>query len=75
MITALGAQAQSVPFTAKVDTQGRLSEMVLKIPAAGQSAAQDLKITYTDYGNAAPAQKPSADQVVEAPAELYNLFN
>ncbi|MBF5028282.1 hypothetical protein IRY44_00880 [Micromonospora sp. ANENR4] len=75
VITALGAQAQSVPFTAKVDTQGRLSEMVLKIPAAGQSAAQDLKITYTDYGNAAPAQKPSADQVVEAPSELYNLFN
>ncbi|MBC9004355.1 hypothetical protein [Micromonospora aurantiaca (nom. illeg.)] len=75
VITALGAQAQSVPFTAKVDTQGRLSEMVLKIPAAGQSAAQDLKITYTDYGNASPAQKPSADQVVEAPAELYNLFN
>lgn len=75
VITALGAQAQSVPFTAKVDTQGRLSEMVLKIPAAGQIAAQDLKITYTDYGNAAPAQKPSADQVVEAPAELYNLFN
>ncbi|MEV4270644.1 hypothetical protein [Micromonospora aurantiaca (nom. illeg.)] len=75
VITALGAQAQSVPFTAKVDTQGRLSEMVLKIPAAGQSAAQDLKITYTDYGNAAPAQKPSVDQVVEAPAELYNLFN
>ncbi|MEU7711076.1 hypothetical protein AB0B03_03965 [Micromonospora chalcea] len=75
VITALGAQAQSVPFTAKVDTQGRLSEMVLKIPAAGQNAAQDLKITYTDYGNAAAAQKPPADQVVEAPAELYNLFN
>ncbi|MET8063320.1 hypothetical protein [Micromonospora sp. NPDC005313] len=75
VITALGAQAQSVPFTAKVDTQGRLSEMVLKIPAAGQSAAQDLKITYTDYGNAAPAQKPSAAQVVEAPAELYGLFS
>ncbi|MFC0099447.1 hypothetical protein ACFFKH_18235 [Micromonospora marina] len=75
VITALGAQAESVPFTAKVDTQGRLSEMVLKIPAAGQSAAQDLKITYTDYGNASAVQKPSADQVVEAPAELYNLFN
>lgn len=75
VITALGAQAESVPFTAKVDTQGRLSEMVLKIPAAGQSAAQDLKITYTDYGNASAAQKPAADQVVEAPAELYNLFN
>ncbi|MDG4802902.1 hypothetical protein [Micromonospora sp. WMMD980] len=75
VITALGAQAQSVPFTAKVDPQGRLSELVLKIPAAGQSAAQDVKITYSDYGNAAAATKPPADQVVEAPPELYNLFN
>ncbi|MET7965195.1 hypothetical protein [Micromonospora sp. NPDC005305] len=75
VITTLGAQAQSVPFTAQVDPQGRLSELVLKIPAAGQSAAQDVKITYTDYGNAAAAQKPPADQVAEAPPELYNLFN
>ncbi|MFI9641916.1 hypothetical protein ACIG87_17925 [Micromonospora sp. NPDC051925] len=75
VITALGAQAQSVPFTAKLDAQGRLSEMVVQIPAAGQSAAQDIKITYSDYGNAAAAQKPTADQVVEAPQEFYNLFN
>ncbi|MGR6317241.1 hypothetical protein Q2K19_06770 [Micromonospora soli] len=75
VITALGAQAQTVPFTAKVDPQGRLSELVLQVPAAGQSAAQDIKITYTDYGNATAAQKPPADQVVEAPAEFYNLFN
>ncbi len=58
-----------------MDPQGRLSEMVLQIPAAGQTAAQDIKITYSDYGNATAAQKPPADQVVEAPAELYNLFN
>ncbi|MEU5723075.1 hypothetical protein ABZ783_14770 [Micromonospora sp. NPDC047738] len=74
VITALGAQAQSVPFTAKVDPQGRLSELVMQIPAAGQSAAQDIKIAYTDYGNASAAQKPPADQVVEAPPEFYNLF-
>ncbi|MEU4378952.1 hypothetical protein [Micromonospora echinofusca] len=75
VITALGAQAKSVPFTAKLDPQGRLSEMVIQIPAAGQSKAQDIRITYSDYGNATAAQKPPADQVVEAPAELYNLFN
>lgn len=75
VITALGTQAKTVPFTAKVDPQGRLSELVLKLPAAGQSAAQDVKITYSDYGSAAAAQKPPADQVVEAPAEFYNLFN
>jgi hypothetical protein len=75
VITALGPQAKSVPFTAKLDPQGRLSEMVVQIPAAGQNAAQDIKVTYSDYGNAAAAQKPPADQVVEAPKEFYNLFN
>ncbi|MFY1626673.1 hypothetical protein ACN268_26270 [Micromonospora sp. WMMD735] len=75
VISALGAQAQSVPFTAKLDPQGRLSELVVQIPAAGQSAAQDIKITYSDYGNATAAQKPAADQVVEAPQEFYNLFS
>ncbi|MER7415322.1 hypothetical protein ABT346_00810 [Micromonospora peucetia] len=75
VITALGAQAKSVPFTAKLDPQGRLSEMVIQIPAAGQTKAQDIRITYADYGSATAAQKPPADQVVEAPTELYNLFN
>lgn len=74
LITALGAQAQSVPFTARVDAQGRLSELVMRVPAAGQNAAQEITITYADYGNATPARKPPADQVVEAPPELYNLF-
>ncbi|WP_319463805.1 hypothetical protein [Micromonospora sp. RTP1Z1] len=75
VITALGTQAKSVPFTAKLDPQGRLSEMVVQVPAAGQSAAQDIKITYSDYGTASAAQKPPAAQVVEAPPEFYNLFN
>ncbi|SCL54855.1 hypothetical protein GA0070606_2351 [Micromonospora citrea] len=75
VVTALGAQAKSVPFTAKLDPQGRLSEMVIQIPAAGQAKAQEIRITYSDYGSATAAQKPPADQVVEAPAELYNLFN
>jgi hypothetical protein len=75
LLTALGAQAKTVPFTAKVDPQGRLSELVLQVPAAGQTAAQEIKMTYSDYGAATAAQKPPADQVVEAPPELYNLFN
>ncbi|MBY8872080.1 hypothetical protein K7640_09535 [Micromonospora sp. PLK6-60] len=110
LITTLGAQAQSVPFTAKLDSEGRLSELVLQLPTVGQSAApaqsatavpvpsataapgasasaapggastagagatQEIKVTYSDYGNASAAQKPPADQVVEAPPEFYNLF-
>ncbi len=75
LITALGAQANSVPFTATTDAQGRLTELVLQLPAAGEAAAQEIRVTYHDYGNATAAQKPSADQVVEAPPELYNLFD
>ncbi|SCL27653.1 hypothetical protein GA0070616_3541 [Micromonospora nigra] len=74
-ITALGGQAQAVPFTAELDPQGRLSELVLEIPAAGQVAAQQIRMTYSDYGNATAARKPPADQVVEAPPELYSLVD
>ncbi|WP_229399765.1 hypothetical protein [Micromonospora okii] len=75
IIKALGQQARSLPFTAKLDPQGRLSELVIQIPASGQTKAQDIRMTYSDYGAATAAQKPPADQVVEAPKELYNLFN
>jgi hypothetical protein len=53
----------------------------VKLEIGGTSASsvpgvqQDIKVTYSDYGNATAAQKPPADQVVEAPPEFYNLFN
>ncbi|MEV2237070.1 hypothetical protein [Micromonospora sp. NPDC049891] len=75
LITALGAEANSVPFTATTDAQGRLTEMVIQLPQAGRAAGQEIKVTYSDYGNATEATRPSADQVVEAPPELYNLFD
>lgn len=74
LVTALGAQANAVPFTARLDAQGRLTEMVIQVPAAGTSKAQEIRITYSDYGAATAVQKPSADQVVEAPPELYEVF-
>ena len=75
LIAALGAQANSVPFTAALDGQGRLTELVLQIPGASGTDAQEIRVTYSDYGNATAANKPPADQVVEAPPELYNLFD
>ncbi|MGW0505284.1 hypothetical protein [Micromonospora sp. NPDC003241] len=74
VITALGPEANAVPFTATTDAQGRLTELVLRMPPTGAAAGQEIKMTYSDYGNATAAQKPPADQVVEAPPELYNLF-
>ncbi|MGC5052628.1 hypothetical protein ACLQ2S_14365 [Micromonospora sp. DT48] len=75
LITTLGAEANSVPFTATTDAQGRLTELVIRLPEAGRAAGQEIKVTYSDYGNATEATKPTPDQVVEAPPELYQLFD
>jgi hypothetical protein len=74
IVTALGEQAKAVQFEAKLDAEGRLSELTAKVPAAGDVKAHELKITYFDYGSATPPQKPAASDVVEAPATLYEMF-
>ncbi|WP_433652732.1 hypothetical protein ACQP2C_10795 [Micromonospora zamorensis] len=74
VVKALGAQAKALPFTAKLDPQGRLTELAISVPAAGENAAHEVKIGYTGYGTGTGAQKPPADKVVEAPAETYELF-
>ncbi|WP_422738318.1 hypothetical protein ACN263_03140 [Micromonospora sp. WMMD729] len=74
VVKALGAQAKALPFTAKLDPQGRLTELVISVPAAGEAAAHDIKIGYAGYGAGTGAQKPPADKVVEASAETYEMF-
>ncbi|MEU4639038.1 hypothetical protein [Micromonospora sp. NPDC023814] len=74
LVKALGAQAKSLPFTAKLDAQGRLTELVISVPAAGDTKAHDITVTYADYGNATAPQKPAADKVVEAPASTYEML-
>ncbi|NLU79346.1 hypothetical protein HCA58_13335 [Micromonospora sp. HNM0581] len=75
VITTLGGEAKPVPFTAVTDAQGRLVEMVIQLPEGGQPTGQEVRVTYSDYGNATEATRPPADQVVEAPPELYDLFD
>ncbi|WP_341719041.1 hypothetical protein QQG74_04565 [Micromonospora sp. FIMYZ51] len=74
MLKALGDQAKAIPFTAKLDSEGRLTELVISVPAAGEIKAQDIKINYADYGAAPTVQKPSADQVIEANEQIYDMF-
>ncbi|MFC4020578.1 hypothetical protein ACFOW4_21915 [Micromonospora sp. GCM10011542] len=74
VVKALGAQAKALPFTAKLDAQGRLAQLVVSIPAAGETKAHDITIGYANYGTAGAAQKPPANQVVEASAETYEMF-
>lgn len=74
VVKALDAGANALPFEAKLDAQGRLTELTIKIPAAGETEAHDLKITYSDYGAATGPQKPAASEVEEAPEEAYQIF-
>ena len=73
-VKALGAEASKLPFEAKLDEQGRLSSLTIEMPAAGESKAHELTVTYSGYGAASPAKKPAASDVVEAPAETYEMF-
>lgn len=74
IITALGDQAKALEFEAKLDAEGRLTEFTIKVPAAGEVEAHEVKVTYFDYGSASAPQKPAASEVIEAPAEVYEML-
>ncbi len=74
IVKGMADKASAVPFTAKLDAQGRLTEFLVKVPAAGSAKAQELKVTYADYGAATAVQQPPADKVVEASDQLYEMF-
>lgn len=68
-LKALGDKAAAVPFTAEVDAQGRLTELVLDMNSLSPLAGK-ITTTYYDFGSAVTVQKPPASQVVEMPAEM-----
>ncbi|WP_422771737.1 hypothetical protein ACN28C_01000 [Plantactinospora sp. WMMC1484] len=74
-VQLLGAEATKLPFEAKLDAEGRLSTMTIKLPAVAGGTAHELTVSYSDYGAASPATAPPASEVVEASPETYELFN
>jgi hypothetical protein len=71
---SLGVEAAKLPFEATLDAQGRLTTLMIDIPAAGDIKAHQAKITYSEYGTAAPPEKPAPADVVEASDEFYDMF-
>lgn len=74
VVKALAGRATAVPFSAKLDDQGRLLELGLEVPAAGDTPAQFLLVTYAEYGTTPATEKPPADEVVEASEDFYRLL-
>ncbi|HEX5594424.1 MAG TPA: hypothetical protein VFX61_00125 [Micromonosporaceae bacterium] len=75
ILDELGDEAKALAFTAKVDAQGRLTEFAVDVPAAGEVAAHQLKVAYSDYGSAPAPKKPADSEVAEAPEEVYEMFS
>ncbi|MEV4140600.1 hypothetical protein AB0J72_51610 [Dactylosporangium sp. NPDC049742] len=74
VVKALADKAATVPFTVTVDAEGQLKELLIDVPAAGEHKAHQLKLTVTGYTATVPA-KPTGKAVIEAPAEVYDIFN
>ena len=66
----LGAAAASVPFTATLDGQGRLTD--LRVGTEGQVWSFDFDIS--DYSAAVPPQAPNDVDVVRAPSGVYRYL-
>jgi hypothetical protein len=74
MVAAMGEDATTLPFTATIDDQGRLTSMVIDFPAMPEFPAQSMEIRYFDFGTPVEITPPAADQVSEMPAEFYQMF-
>ena len=67
----LGYQVAAVPFTATVDSQGRLTD--IKVDGSGIEDSLTVELSVADYGAATAITKPASS--IPAPAGLYKLFN
>ncbi|MEV0727586.1 hypothetical protein [Polymorphospora sp. NPDC050346] len=71
---ALGAAVGSIPFEARIDAEGRLVELGISTPAAGEIEAREIKIVYSQFGTATPPRRPTAAQSMRAPEAAYELL-
>ncbi|GAA2640745.1 hypothetical protein [Paractinoplanes durhamensis] len=73
-IKAMGSAAASLPFTATVDTKGRLAELDIEAPAAGKVQAGKWVFTVSGYGEQEARKKP-AGQIRDLPPSGYAKLN
>jgi hypothetical protein len=72
----LGDKAKAVPFTAEVDAQGRLTELVIDMAALGMPATlgSTINARYFDFGSPVTVKAPNKDQVQEMPAVVLKTL-
>ncbi|HKT06240.1 MAG TPA: hypothetical protein VJT31_42585 [Rugosimonospora sp.] len=70
-LTKLGAKAKTMPFSATLDDQGRLTELI--VDGSAVDKALGARFAFMQFGKAFPINRP-VHNVVEAPAGVYDLF-
>jgi hypothetical protein len=73
--TSLAGGPTTLPFTASLDSQGRISKIVVKVPSLGQAVpAADLTTTYSNWGTQVDSTPPPTAETVEAPPIVYTFL-
>jgi hypothetical protein len=73
LLDKLGDKAKAVPATITLDNQGRLVGLTVDLSSVDPSAT--IKVTYSDFGAPVTINPPAKSNVVEAPENVYNIFN
>ena len=71
-LKAAGTAAKAVPFTATVDSQGRLTDLKVTAPA---NKALDEEFVFSNYGSPSAIDTPAAADVIPATAVVYQILN
>jgi hypothetical protein len=71
-LESLGAKATAVPFTAQVDAQGRMTELVIDVETLAPGAGT-MTTRYSDFGTPVSVEAPPASQVTEMPKEMLGV--
>ncbi|MCO8272736.1 hypothetical protein M1L60_19255 [Actinoplanes sp. TRM 88003] len=74
-LKALGPKAKAVPFEADVDGDGRLTSLLVRIPAAGKAKAATYHVRYTGFGTTETPVAPAAAEQQKATPVVYDLLN
>jgi hypothetical protein len=73
VLSKLGDKAKAVPGTVTLDDQGRLSEIDIDLSAVDPTAS--IKVVYADYGAPVTINAPAKADTIEAPKNVYDIFN
>ena len=69
------AKVKALPYEATLDTEGRLTKLVLDVPKFADTPAGKWAVDISGYGAAIAQEAPPAAEVKEMPADAYDMLN